>query len=90
MTVSVTIPLSVPLEVPGGTITQLIARLPAPVPEGADELDAVAAMTGVSAAVLAEIDMADADRIYEATAALWSEAVSTGLVDPTPLALVKE
>lgn len=90
MTHTTVVDLAYPLLAPGGAISRLTLRLPPPVQPapGADDIACLAAMTGISVELLAELDMDDAEKIRVAVRALANDAIAAGDLLPAPLKLV--
>jgi hypothetical protein len=78
-----------PIPVPGGEVRRLAMRFPIILPKEIDELSILAAMTGISADVLGDIDFIDSDKVCAETTALYSRAIVAGIMEPAVLEVVR-
>lgn len=83
-----TVDLAYGIPVPGGEISRLVLQIPNQRVASDDELVHLAAMTGISKEVLADIDIADAPVVYAVVSALVSEAMKVGRLPRPQLGLV--
>lgn len=84
-----TVDLAYGIPVPGGEISRLVLQIPKEPVSSDDELVHLAAMSGISKDVLAEIDMADAPLVHAVVSALASEAMRVGRLPRPQLGLVE-